>query len=70
MSDIVGKLYVSDKELTVRWSCSRATIWRWSKEGLIPKPYKIGGSTRWKLSEILDYESKLKHHDEEWPRDE
>ena len=30
--------YYKDSELAVRYSVSRATIWRWVKNGLLPKP--------------------------------
>lgn len=32
---------------------SRATLWRRVKDGTIPQPVKIGGATRFPLSEIL-----------------
>jgi predicted DNA-binding transcriptional regulator AlpA len=32
---------------------SDATVWRWSKSGLLPKPYKAGpNSTRWNCGEL------------------
>lgn len=33
-------------------SVHRATVWRWAKDGMIPKPIRIGGRTRWRLEEI------------------
>ena len=33
--------------------CGTSTVWRWAKEEKIPRPIHIGGSTRWKLAEIL-----------------
>ena len=33
--------------------CGTSTVWRWAKEDKIPRPIHIGGSTRWKLAEIL-----------------
>lgn len=45
--------YASDKFLADRYEVSRATIWRWAKEGRIPKPRKIApGTTRWLMAEI------------------
>lgn len=50
--------YLSDKELSERYSVSRATIWRWVKEGHFPAPIKIAAnSTRWKLSDIEQMEA-------------
>lgn len=35
------------------YGVSVATIWRWSNEGLIPKPRKIGANTtRWDGQEV------------------
>lgn len=30
-----------------------ATIWRYAKDGSIPSPIRIAGTTRWRRSEIL-----------------
>lgn len=32
--------------------CSRATWWRRVADGTIPQPVRIGGMTRWPMSEI------------------
>tara|TARA_R110001592_G_scaffold306270_1_gene579181 strand:+ start:353 stop:535 length:183 start_codon:yes stop_codon:yes gene_type:complete len=45
--------YYKDSELAVRYSVSRATIWRWVKNGLLPKPIQLSvGSTRWEREAI------------------
>lgn len=50
--------YVSDKFLADRFEVSRATWWRWVREGHAPKPYRFTSQcTRWKLSEVLDWEA-------------
>ena len=41
---------------------STPTIWRWLKANRIPKPTKIGGSTRWLNTEIED-NIKFLHED-------
>ena len=52
--------YLTDKELSERYSVSRATIWRWVKESRLPSPVKIAAnSTRWRLSEIEEWENRL-----------
>ena len=52
-------IYLSDKQLALRYGVSRPTIWRWVKEGDLPSPIKLGpGSTRWKLSEVEEWEQK------------
>ncbi len=43
--------WASDKQLAERYSVSRATIWRWNKEGHLPPPAKIGGATRWRVAD-------------------
>ena len=50
--------YVSDKYLSNRFEVSRATWWRWVREGHAPKPYRFTSQcTRWILSEVMDWES-------------
>ena len=47
--------FASDTDLARRYSVSRASIWRWSKEGIIPKPQKLGPNcTRWRLAGVVD----------------
>jgi len=31
----------------------QSTIWRWAKSGVLPAPVRVGGSTRWRKSEVL-----------------
>ena len=31
---------------------SRSTIWRWVKDGTLPRPVRIGRTTRWDSDEI------------------
>lgn len=51
--------YVRDVFLADRWGVSRMTVWRWSKEGRIPAPKKLGpNSTRWDLLAIEAYEAQ------------
>lgn len=35
-------------------ACSRASVWRMAKSKEIPAPIRIGGLTRWRLSEIQE----------------
>lgn len=50
--------YLSDRTLAKRFEVSRATVWRWVAAGLLPKPIKFNGSTRWKLSDIESWEEE------------
>ena len=52
--------YFSDKHLSERYEITRATVWRWVREGKFPKPIKLGANcTRWKSSDVDAWE-KLK----------
>ena len=48
--------FLSDKDLAARYSIHRVTPWRWVRDGKLPAPIKINGSTRWKLSDIEAWE--------------
>ena len=43
---------MSDRDAATALGCSRSTLWRWSADGTVPKPLKIGGMTRWKKSDL------------------
>jgi predicted DNA-binding transcriptional regulator AlpA len=48
--------YLSDKSVAARYNVSRPTVWRWTKENNLPQPIKLNGSTRWKLTDLEDWE--------------
>jgi prophage regulatory protein len=50
--------FLSDKQLGSRYSVHRATVWRWAQAGNLPAPIKINGATRWKLSDIENWEAQ------------
>jgi predicted DNA-binding transcriptional regulator AlpA len=52
--------YLSVNQVAERLGVSVDTIWRWSRGSDFPKPYRFGGSTRWKLQELLDYEQSCR----------
>ncbi len=53
-------LYLSVDQVATRFNVSTDTIWRWKRNGEFPAPFKLGGNTtRWRLSDIEDFESKL-----------
>lgn len=46
--------WASDRELARYFSVSRATIWRWARDGRLPPPEKLSpGVTRWRWSDAL-----------------
>ena len=49
--------FYSDRQLATRYSVTRQTIWRWTREGVMPKPMRIGkAATRWDGSVIQAWE--------------
>lgn len=60
MSSNTSNLYLSVEQVAKRFSVSKDTIWRWKRNGEFPAPVKLGGTTtRWRLSDIEEYESQL-----------
>ena len=47
-------MLLSDLEVADLLSCSRATVWRRVADNTLPAPLKIGGMSRFVLSEILE----------------
>lgn len=39
-------------EVAEHFGCNVSTVWRWAKQGILPKPIKIAGITRWRRPEI------------------
>lgn len=48
----VPKEWMTTDDLMALYSCSRTTIWRWVKGGVLPEPRRIGGLKRWRRAEI------------------
>ena len=59
-----GDHLYSDRDAAALLGCGRSTLWRWSAEGVIPKPLKIGGMSRWKLSDLQSVIAKAEAHRE------
>jgi len=51
--------YLSVKKLSERYSLNRSSIWRWVKESKLPEPVKIHGSTRWRESDLIQFEIEM-----------
>lgn len=43
---------LTDREAAAILGCARSSVWRWASEGILPKPMKIGGMSRWRQSTI------------------
>ena len=51
-----AKQFLTDRDNADRYGVTRQTIWDWTRKGKFPKPVKLNGSTRWKLSDIEAWE--------------
>ncbi|WGR59780.1 AlpA family phage regulatory protein [Paracoccus ferrooxidans] len=55
----MNEIYLSDVQIAQRYGLkSREVIWKWVKRNGFPHPIKLSpGCTRWKLSEIEQWEA-------------
>lgn len=45
--------WANDKQIAAYFSVSRATIWRWVRDGHLPPPTRLSaGVTRWRWAEV------------------
>ncbi len=50
--------YLSDAQIAARFGMSRNSVWRHVREGRLPQPIKLfEKTTRWRLSEIEEFEA-------------
>lgn len=55
----IAMSYLSVNTVAKRYQVSRATIWRWVKEGHFPEPTKLASNTtRWELSALEKWENR------------
>jgi prophage regulatory protein len=60
MTAHANTLYLSVDQVAARFGVSKDSIWRWKREGDFPAAVKLGGTTtRWRLSDIEDWEGRL-----------
>ena len=60
MSLTTRTLYLSVDQIAERFNVSKDTIWRWRRKGEFPAPFKLGGkTTRWRLSDVEEWEEQL-----------
>lgn len=43
---------IRDADGAAMMGCSKSTFWRRVTDGTLPKPIKIGGMSRWRLSDV------------------
>ncbi|PWE29245.1 DNA-binding protein [Maritimibacter sp. 55A14] len=51
---------IRDKDCAQMLGCSVCTFWRRVADGTVPRPVKIGGTSRWPQSEIQDVIDRAK----------
>jgi predicted DNA-binding transcriptional regulator AlpA len=55
----VSPEYITDKNCAARYGTSRATWWRWVRNGHAPKPVKLAANTtRWKIADLTQWEAE------------
>ena len=47
-----------ERELAERWKTSQRTLQRWRAESLGPAWIRIGGTIRYLMADVLDYEAR------------
>jgi hypothetical protein len=53
--DPAGKMLAGAGSLAKCFECDPATIRRWAREGVMPKPLKVGGRTLWDVERIRQW---------------
>ncbi|MEY8174004.1 helix-turn-helix transcriptional regulator [Burkholderia multivorans] len=53
--DLPNAAVVDDSVVAALCGCNVATVWDRAKKGTLPKPVKIGGSTRWHVGKLRSY---------------
>ena len=52
----VGRAVLSERDLAERWLTSRRTLQRWRSGGLGPRFFRVGGTIRYRIEDILKFE--------------
>lgn len=51
-------VHLRERDLASRWKMSQRTLQRWRAEGSGPHHIRIGGSIRYRMADVLDYERR------------
>ncbi len=55
-----ASLFLNVAQVAERYDVSTDTIWRWAREGDMPRPVKVGPNvTRWRLSGLIEHEGSF-----------
>lgn len=49
----------TDKQVAKYLHCSRSSIWKWTRDGILPPPINISTAVRWYRSDIIDFVTGL-----------
>jgi len=60
MNRLMGERFIDEKQLAERWSLERKTLQKYRYSGQGPTFYRIGGSVRYAMSDILSFEEASK----------
>ena len=53
-------LFLTVEQVAARYGVSKDSIWRWKRNGRFPAAVVVGpNSTRWRLSDLIEHESKM-----------
>ncbi|MFN3312893.1 MAG: helix-turn-helix transcriptional regulator [Hyphomonas sp.] len=53
-------LFLTADQVAARYGVSKDSIWRWKRQGEFPAAVVVGpNSTRWRLSDLIEHESKM-----------
>jgi excisionase family DNA binding protein len=44
--------YLTAQQVADRLQISVRTVWKWTAQGKLPQPYRVGNVTRWRADEI------------------
>ena len=61
-----GPLLISAARAAEMCGVSTATWWRWDSSGRVPPAVRIGGTTRWRMSELTTWTAAGCPRREEW----
>lgn len=54
----ITEQFLTFRDCGERYAVAPNTIYRWARETTFPKAIKLGSSTRWRLSDLLEWEAK------------
>tara|TARA_R110000737_G_scaffold351705_2_gene394753 strand:- start:738 stop:935 length:198 start_codon:yes stop_codon:yes gene_type:complete len=59
MAALKDKDYLTESDLMDMFTIGQTTVWRWTKQGLLPKPFFLGRRKFWKREDITAHIDKV-----------